>query len=120
LPCNQIAIDDNNVRVLLTSNILRPRLYQSHLWQPRRILGHSEVGHFGRRESSHTFPGKRPRPIIGSRAEQRRYSAAESPNNLPVLAACLGDHPPNNGVAAQILEDNRNRREQKSHRTARD
>ena len=66
MPCNQIAIDDNHVRVLLTLNILRPRLYQSHLWEPRRILGHSEVGHFGRRESSHTFAGERPRSIIGS------------------------------------------------------
>jgi hypothetical protein len=69
LPCNQVAIDDNNVRVLLTLDILRSRLYQPHLWEPRRTVRHAKVSHFARRESSHTFPRKQPRPIICSCAE---------------------------------------------------
>jgi hypothetical protein len=90
LPGNQVAVDDDNILVLLTGNILRTGSRQPFLRKPRRALRDSEIDHFGVRKSGHLLAGKGPRPIFGACAKQRGYAAADCPDNLPLLPVCLG------------------------------
>src|SRR6516165_3591678 len=60
LPGNQVAVDDDNILVLLTGNIPRTGLRQPFLGKPRRALGDAEIDHLGVRKSGHLLAGTPP------------------------------------------------------------